>query len=273
LSENEDELSRNDTVQYIQVLSNYYALDDGTPEARISINNNGGGFAAQRFDCYLSDSLKAVQLFFNRTVGDLSGQTFYLMIWSAGSNAPGNLIYEQEVNYPANQGLNAFATIALDSAIYIPSGTYYIGWAQTTNFDINVGFDRNFNNNSRIYYNLDGNWYNYDAQEGTMMIRPLFRYPNDIYVGTSASVTDAQINWTLFPNPTSGLANIHFSSEIAANVILMDVSGRILRNESSIGQQVELSVVDLPAGIYLVGVKTSTNQSYQFRKLIISNNR
>lgn len=273
LSENEDELSRNDTVQYIQVLSNYYALDDGTPEARISINNNGGGFAAQRFDCYLSDSLKAVQMFFNRTVGDLSGQTFYLMIWSAGSNAPGNLIYEQEVSYPSNQGLNTFATIALDSAIYIPSGTYYIGWAQTTNFDINVGFDRNFNNNSRIYYNLDGNWYNYDAQEGTMMIRPLFRYPNDIYVGTSASVADAQINWTLFPNPTSGLANIHFSSETAANVILMDVSGRILRNESSIGQQVELSVVDLPAGIYLVGVKTSTNQSYQFRKLIISNNR
>jgi len=273
LSDNNDEISRNDTATYIQVLSNYYALDDGTPEARISINNNGGGFAAQRFDCYLSDSLKAVQMFFNRTIGDVGGQPFYLMIWSAGSNAPGTLIYEQEVNYPANQGLNTFATITLDSAIFIPSGTYYIGWAQTNNFEINLGFDRTFNNNSRIYYNLDGNWYNYDAQGGTLMIRPLFGESFDTYVGNPETSQLQRSDWKLFPNPSSEKAIIQFPVETKFSTLIMDISGRVLYEINSQSHQVELPVNLFPAGIYLVGVKLASNQSYQFRKLIISENR
>lgn len=272
LSENIDELSRNDTATYIQVLSNYYALDDGTPEARISINNNGGGFAAQRYDCYLSDSLKAVQMFFNRTIGDLGGQPFFLMIWSAGANAPGALIYQQEVNYPENQGLNTFATIVLDSAIFIPSGTYYIGWAQTSNFELNLGFDRTFNNNSRIYYNLDGNWYNYAAQSGTLMIRPLFREPFDTYVGNPERVSQERSEWKMYPNPATETAIIQFPNETAFSSMIMDISGRVLYETNGQSNQIELPVDRFPAGIYLVGV-TTDSQSYQFRKLVISKNR
>jgi hypothetical protein len=273
LSDNNDEISRNDTATYIQVLSNYYALDDGTPEARISINNNGGGFAAQRFDCYLSDSLKAVQMFFNRTIGDVGGQPFYLMIWSAGSNAPGTLIYEQEINYPANQGLNTFATITLDSAIFIPAGTYYIGWAQTNNFEINLGFDRTFNNNSRIYYNLDGNWYNYDAQGGTLMIRPLFGEPFDTYVGNPEMSQSQRSDWKLFPNPASEKATIQFPNQTKFSTLIMDISGRVLFETEGQLDHVDLPVNLFPAGIYLVGVKSASDLSYQFRKLIISKNR
>jgi hypothetical protein len=273
LSENQDDLSRNDTIVYEQVLSNYYALDDGTPEARISINNNGGGFAAQRFDSYLSDSLKAVQMFFNRTIGDAGGQSFFLMIWSAGSNAPGTLLYQKAVDYPPNQGLNTFFTIALDSAIYIPSGSYYIGWAQTSNFEINVGFDKNFNNNSRIYYNLDGSWYNYGAQQGTLMIRPLFRYPYDLYVGSESLPQRDIAQWNLYPNPASGSVNIQVSIEGNSQWMLMDLSGRMIKQGQSSNSQIEVSLDQIPTGLYFIGLKSAADSNYQFRKLVISNNR
>lgn len=273
LSENQDDLSRNDTIVYEQVLSNYYALDDGTPEARISINNNGGGFAAQRFDSYLSDSLKAVQVFFNRTIGDVGGQSFYLMIWSAGSNAPGTLLYEKAVEYPPSQGLNSFFTFALDSAIYIPSGSYYVGWAQTSNFDINIGFDKNFNNNGRIYYNLDGNWYNYGAQQGTLMIRPLFRYPYDLYVGSESQPKRDLSQWNLYPNPANGSVNIQVSIEGNNQWLLMDPSGRVINQGESNNSQIEVSLSEIPSGFYFVGLKSASDSSFQFRKLVISNNR
>ncbi len=273
LSENQDDLSRNDTIVYEQVLSNYYALDDGMPEARISINNNGGGFAAQRFDSYLSDSLKAVQMFFNRTIGDAGGQSFFLMIWSAGSNAPGTLLYQKAVDYPPNQGLNTFFTIALDSAIYIPSGSYYIGWAQTSNFEINVGFDKNFNNNSRIYYNLDGSWYNYGAQQGTLMIRPLFRYPYNLYVGSESLPQRDIAQWNLYPNPASSSVNIQVSIEGNSHWMLMDLSGRMIKQGQSSNSQIEVSLDQIPAGLYFIGLKSAADSNYQFRKLVISNNR
>jgi hypothetical protein len=212
-------------------------------------------------------------MFFNRTIGDAGGQSFFLMIWSAGSNAPGTLLYQKAVDYPPNQGLNTFFTIALDSAIYIPSGSYYIGWAQTSNFEINVGFDKNFNNNSRIYYNLDGSWYNYGAQQGTLMIRPLFRYPYDLYVGSESLPQRDIAQWNLYPNPASGSVNIQVSIEGNSQWMLMDLSGRMIKQGQSSNSQIEVSLDQIPTGLYFIGLKSAADSNYQFRKLVISNNR
>lgn len=270
LSDNTDNLSRNDTVVYTQVLSNYYALDDGTAENRISINNPGGGYAAQRFESIIGDTLKAVQFYLNRTIPNNISPTFYLIIWSAGANEPGEILHEQEVSYPSNEGMNLFNTIVLNTPIYLPSGTYYIGWAQTSSFEMNVGFDRNFDNSDRIYYNLDGNWYNYEAQSGTMMIRPLFRYPNDIYVGSQSVAARNEANWQLAPNPASKQVQILRNGDESAQWIMLDITGRTLATGNSNDAVCPISLDGLAEGVYLIGFKTVAQQGFTFRKLIIS---
>lgn len=269
LSDNVDSLTRNDTATYVQVLSNYYALDDGSAEARVSINNNGGGFVAQRFESYIADTLKAVQLFLNRTVQNGAGQEFFLMIWAAGNNQPGQLIHQQSLTYPDTEGLNQFSTIALSAPLYLPAGSYYVGWAQTSNFEFNLGFDRNINNNDRIYYNLDGTWYNYSAAEGTLMIRPVFRYPYDIYVGQQ-STAKPNAEWLPLPNPTNGIVRIAGNFDPSASWVLMDLNGRMVAN-GKLDSNPQIDFSSYPAGMYFLGIEEkSDSRSYIWRKVIRS---
>lgn len=269
LSDNTDSLARNDTATYIQVLSNYYALDDGSAEARVSLNNNGGGFVAQRFENYISDTLKAVQFYFNRTVMNGAGQEWFLMIWAAGNNQPGQLLHQQALTYPDSPGLNQFSTIALSTPLFLPSGSYYVGWAQTSNFELNVGFDRNINSNDRIYYNLDGNWYNYAAAEGTLMLRPIFRYPFDIYVSTPATVQKPQ-EWQLFPNPSGDFIQISGDHADGTRWMISDLQGRVLLN-GEYESQTKLDVSTLPVGMYFLGLESSKGSGrFTWKKFIRS---
>jgi len=265
LSDNTDSLSRNDTTVYTQVLSNYYALDDGSAEARIGINNNGGGYMAQRFESFLSDTLKAVQMYFNRTVRNGSTQPFYLMIWEAGNNQPGALLHQQSFTYPDTYERNNFSTIELSVPLYIPSGSYYVGIAQDGAAEINLGFDRNLNHNDRIYYNLDGNWYNYTAAEGTLMIRPLFGYSYDIYVGVPQ--TQNAGNWTVFPNPTNDVLYIKSPLAMTQSWALYDLSGRCMDQGLTQGVTTAIATASQPSGMYILCLGEGAQRSW--KKILI----
>ena len=248
----EDDVLRNDTIRFQQVFSNYYALDDGSAEARINLNNNGGGFVAQRFEMWTADTLKAVQVHFNRASFP-SSPSFYLMVWAAGSNQPGFIIYEQEVTYPEISGLGSFSTFSLNVPIPLAAGTYYIGWAQTNNAELNIGFDRNLNNSNRIYYNFDGNWYAYTAAEGTLMIRPVLRYPYDIFVGSDniGSLSRYEIN--VFPNPAAQRIQFHnLNRDNVTNWVIFDVQGKEVLQGVRLGEMVDIE--SLGKGIYVLGV-------------------
>lgn len=248
----EDDVFRNDTIRFQQVFSNYYALDDGTAEARINLNNNGGGFVAQRFEFWTSDTLKAVQIQFNRTSAP-SSSSFYLMIWAAGSNQPGSILYEQEVTYPEASELSTFSTFMLNVPLPLAAGTYYIGWAQTNNAELNIGFDRNLNNNNRIYYNFDGNWYPYAAAEGTLMIRPVLRYPYDIFVGNPKTLHKKE-EFSVFPNPAKNFIRIRSNSNSTKNWIIFDVHGRVVLSDSGSTLDDIIDIRSLNTGMYMIGI-------------------
>jgi hypothetical protein len=207
---------------------------------------------AQRFESWVSDTLKAIQIHFNRT--NLSGgsPSFYLMVWAAGSNQPGALLLEQEVSYPDPAGLNAFTTFALSTPIPLPAGTYYIGWAQLNNNELNIGFDRNLNNNSRIYYNFDGNWYGYSAAEGTLMIRPVFRYPYDIFVGIDEHEKDEAL--LVYPNPSADFIQIKSNTDLhQSSWEIVDVHGRCVKSGSRFDGRIFIG--ELSNGIYIVSIR------------------
>lgn len=259
----------NDTIEYLQIFSNYYALDDGGAEERLNINNNGGGFVGQRFDLLAGDSLKAVQFYFNRTIETGTGSAFYLMIWAAGANQPGELLYSKSVEYPQSLGINQFVTYELDSALFLGAGSYYFGWSQDSNFPINLGFDRNINNNDKIFYNLTGTWYNYSAQNGTLMIRPLFRYPYDMYV-SNEKVEQPASDWILYPNPAQQLVNVSIPDLLGKITIsILDISGRLLNQQSSTEKLSSLDIHNLPSGIYFIRLTAENNKQYPVKKLVI----
>ena len=265
----QDLVPRNDSVIYYQVLSNYYALDDGSAEERLNINNNGGGFVAQRFESYVADTLKGIQYYFNKTNETGSGSPIFLMIWGAGANQPGELLYSQAETYPTNDGLNRYVSYELSTPLFLPAGSFYIGWSQTNNFAINLGFDRNINNNDRIFYNLTGTWYNYGAQQGTLMMRPMFRYPYDIYVGAPAAISNAD-TWQVYPNPASSVVYIkNDKTNKPSNLSLYDISGRMIMSKE-IGNEEILNVENLNNGIYLVVIEQIGSSNKSFRKLILN---
>jgi hypothetical protein len=266
-----DLIPRNDTAIYHQILSNYYALDDGTAEERIGINNNGGGFACQKFDTYLGDTLKSIQFYFNRVNDQVIDKSFYLMVWAAGSNVPGEILVNEGVLYPQYNGLNQFHTYELTTPVYLPAGSYYIGWAQNTGFDLNVGFDRNINNNDRIFYNLDGNWYNYFSQAGTMMIRPLFKEAQDIYVSTP-DVSLPVTTWKIYPNPASSNIQIEVTSPISETVSLRltDLTGRIVLTQSLNSTYNSIQLNDIKSGIYLAELITKQGRLGSVQRLLVN---
>jgi len=233
-----DLIARNDTTTYLQILSNYYALDDGTPEANISLSNPTGGFVAQRFDIWRSDTLKSVQFYIDELNDGLPDKPFFIMVWAAGNNQPGQIVVSEGLVYPDHYGRGYFTTYVLENPVYLTAGTYYFGWAQTENFDLNVGFDLNINHNDKIFYNFDGNWYNFQSDEGTIMIRPMFKFPNDIYVGQHNFKHESTRVFNVFPNPFNDKLTIQLPTNesnglpISISTDLTDISGRVLKQFS-----------------------------------------
>jgi hypothetical protein len=270
IKDNEGDLIKeNDTTIYRQILSNYYALDDGTAEERISINNNGGGFAAQKFDTYLGDTLKSIQFYFNQVNDPIIDKSFYLMVWGAGANVPGELLVNEGVHSPYYYGQNVFITYELENPIYLPAGSYYIGWAQNTGFDINIGFDKNTNNSNRIFYNLDGNWYNYAANQGTMMIRPMFQEVQDTYVGVKPILNQ---DWGMYPNPSNGEITIRYpDNQNDIQLFVYDISGRVVYNVSELTSLMTIDLKkQLTAGAYFIELRNKNGKLANIMKLILN---
>jgi hypothetical protein len=264
-----DLIPENDTTIYRQIFSNYYALDDGSAEERISINNNGGGFAAQKFDTYLGDTLKSIQFYFNWVNDQVVDKSFYIMVWAAGSNEPGEILVNEGVHVPNYYGQNVFITYELENPIYLPAGSYYIGWAQNTGFDINIGFDKNTQNSNRIFYNLDGNWYNYAANEGTMMIRPLFQEFQDTYVGLKPIMNQ---DWGMYPNPSNGEITITLpENQKNIELFVYDVSGRIVFNVNELSSQITIDLKEnISAGVYFIEMRNKEGKLGNIKQLILN---
>lgn len=68
--------------------------------------------------------------------------------------------------------------------------------------------------------------------------------------------------WSVFPNPTSDQALIHASS-IIDSWKLITLSGRALMSGNSCSNQIQLSLAEIPSGIYLVCIQTIEGMSWK----------
>ena len=260
------DVKKNDTVRYIQRFTNYYAYDDGSAENGYGLSGQGAENArlAYRFQSFMTDTLRAVKIFFNRTLNDASQKNFLLTVWNEIGGQPGEIIYQQEnvkPEYP--EGLNRFHTYHLETAVLVPA-VFYVGWVQQTSDFLNVGFDVNRNNRTRIFYNIDGNWRN-TSFNGSLMMRPVI---SSVPLPTSIPKPRFR-SFKAYPNPTSGFLQLEFSEPVQPDLVvwLYNIHGKLIFNKPFRSSVMDLSY--LPDGIYFLRISGRDNL-YQTQKIILA---
>jgi len=256
-----------DTMQAYQRLYNYYAYDDGTPDAGYGLTP-AGSLLAYRFKLNKTpDTLRAIQFFFNRTLSQDNVQFFYLKVWNDANGKPDQVLYEELFLPEFADSLNKFVTYHIDPPLRI-SGTFYVGWEQTTDDNLNLGYDRYNNSKEQVLFNVAGEWMT-SAFNGSLMIRPIVGKP--IPLGITEE-REEPVKLKVYPNPASGeLVQIDLPPSLNRKEIfilrLYNLFGQEVLRESFSGRA-NISVCS--PGIYLVTLSGSSGLVLASAKLVIS---
>ena len=246
----------NDTIVYYQVFKNYFAFDDGSAELGYGINGLGSrnAMVAFRFNSFIADTLRSIQICFNDSYKDANKRAFDLMVWDDNKGIPGNILYTgEEVMVEQNNRINGFYTYALTDGVPV-EGVFYIGWKQRSETFLNAGLDINTPNKGRQFYWLNGEWLQSQVS-GNLMIRPVvgalekITSINDIYNRKQNSVT-------IRPNPSRGYITVLTDGMTASElswITIMDLNGRQLLKFRNDG---EINISSLQEGIYIVIITT-----------------
>lgn len=258
----------NDTTEFVQELSNYYAYDDGSAEAGYNLNVAGAKLA-YRFDMPFPDTLKAVRMYFDPIFEDPSSGSFLITIWS--DLAPETIIH-QNVSFSSPEfrtdGVNHFVEYQLDALVAVPN-QFYVGWVQTSSAKMNLGFDRNRNNSDKIFFNVS-TVFNPTTFEGSLMMRPVFANYKDPFL--SVNDTDSGTDqFTLYPNPAHEFVRFDFGDMDPGSlrISISDAQGSVVRNYSDRSDGV-IPISDLAAGYYHVTLINDRGER-AVRALVIEN--
>jgi len=262
----------NDTTVFYQNFYNYYAYDDGVPENGYGITPQKA-MLAYRFTLNHPDTLRAVQFYFNQTLNNTSQQSFNLTVWNHLNGFPDSVIYQQKGIKPVYEdSLNQYHTYRIQDTTLIVSGPFYVGWEQTTDDFLNVGFDKNNDVHEHIFYNTaDGNGWKNSILQGALMIRPLLgkKLPEFASIPEHKSFLKPLL---IYPNPSNG-SLIHISLPDKTLTHLSDLRISVydmLGNKiHETPYQESICFPELHSGIYLIFVKSADKTITYFSRLSI----
>jgi len=263
-------LKENDTIQFIQHFNDYFAYDDGTAEAGYLLTTPGASMALP-FDLNVADNMLGMRIFFDPINEDFSELNFYIRVWNDTTvtlngnpfKRPGHVLYEYgpfKPKYTNEFDKSAFAEYLFTQNTPLPIGKFYAGIYKESDLGLNIGFDRNNNNQRSMFFTPTiGVWGNTQF-EGTYMMRPLFgSCPN----GVPSIIEEVKLNdFQLFPNPTNGSITIKSdSNQPYSNITITDLTGRKLYNVQNTSNTNLIDVSELNNGIYLVNIMQQNGES------------
>lgn len=253
-----------DTAIREQKFENYFAYDDGTPEAGygLSVANSK---AAIQFQLNTKDTLRRIQMYFNPTLTSANEQYFYLMVWK--SIEPEEVLYKKRFKVTFTEGLYNFHTFDLDTSIVL-ANEFYIGFLQTGSENLNVGFDYALDSREYLFYNIGVGW-NPTIFSGSLMMRPLFG--EVMPTGVEELKPLKSNSFVLYPNPLNGnILHLDWPDKEAANVEveIYNITGQLILRRNF---DTEMNVADLGSGVYLVRLIDKSTGEQMTQKLIKRN--
>jgi hypothetical protein len=268
---NPDLIRSNDTLKFFQRFYNYYAYDDGIPEAGYGLSTVNAQLAI-KFQTNTADSIQSVQFYFNQTLAAANQQYFDIQIWSDNGGVPGSVIYTQTGLRPEfSDNLFEFHTYELDDAVAV-NGVFYVGWKQTTKDNLNLGWDYNNKHQDKVFYNTTGDWYN-SSFKGSAMIRPILGSEKQAYVGISTNNSAQNIKLSIAPNPIHNnqlhliLTNIENSSKDDLRIRIFNVNGQLIKETN---YQDNIDLTNYQSGIYLIQLFSIDGKIQLSKKFIIN---
>ena len=254
-----------DTIEAWQKFYNYFAYDDGTPEASYGLTP-GTSQLAYRFSLNKSpDTVRAVQMYFNRLLDNNIDRDFYLCLWNDNAGKPGDTIYSDLQRPYFADSLNEFVTYLLYRPVRV-TGIFYVGWIQTTDNNMNLGFDRYNDSHENILYNATGQWL-VSSYTGSLMIRPLIGKP--LPVGIAGK--DPDIHWSLYPNPASGdKVFIRIEEHMTGNQFVINVIDLFGQKMITARNSNFIDISGFPSGLYFVTLYYTQGNWMGTRKLVIA---
>lgn len=269
-----DQFRGNDTVRYTQLFKDYYSYDDGTAEFGIGISGESttGAMMACRFPIFRQDTLRAVDIYFNKTRNQYTSTLgFNLCVWENQDGHPGDTLYVSgELNPKADAGLLEFARYRIppDQDIIVQD-TVFIGIRQLSEDFMNIGFDISHTNLKNVFFNTTGDWYDGDSisVEGTVMMRPVFGRNATPSGLNNPLLTSESLN--LYPVPVNDILYIRYNGlqpAENARIELYDLSGRQVFSQLS-GSSINVGSLD--PGMYFLRLNLDNQQALS-AKFIIS---
>lgn len=261
------DFKQNNSVFRAFNFANYYARDDGSAEKAYGVDVNGAQ-VAYKYKTYKKDSLTAIRFHFEKNQDPYNVvKSFKLCVWQGTEDEepPGTLLSLEEGAAPQfSDALNGFITIPLAEPIEL-DGDFFIGWEQTSDLMMNVGFDANtINNNKRLYYRVYDNWYlsSYNGS-GALMMQPVFGDPNN----TDITAKKIGKQYSIYPNPSRGIIRVNGDLQQISDIVVYNALGKVVLVTTNVAT-IDLSA--LKNGVYLVKI-THLNKSAEIHKVILTN--
>jgi hypothetical protein len=264
----------NDTLRSLQIFHKTMAYDDGSAERAYGLQGVGTKSFAYEFELTEPDTLAAVLMHFTHIDNDVNDLIFNINIWRSlevGSNND-SMVESLDLKRPQyTDVLNGFSVYRLDTFLILDTGKYYVGWTQTDNRNIQLGWDMNSTKGRpHMYLKLNGIWQASSIQlDGSPMIRLLLDGEFD---GNSTAIRpgpsrDAYGQMILFPNPSNGELNFRLADGKQAEIVrVIDMFGQTVMEAQDPGQSIHLN--HLPAGMYFLHVSDFENNLYLNRFIL-----
>ncbi|MRR22796.1 T9SS type A sorting domain-containing protein, partial [bacterium] len=257
---------QNDTLNYMQRFSDYFAIDDGSAEAGYGINGQGSrnAMTALRFRSFLPDSVTGISFCFNDAFDNANQRAFDLMVWADDNGRPGILLGSSTGPIAAPAGdINGFVTYRFNKPVRV-TDYFWIGWRQASETFLNIGLDLNTAPAGRHYFLLSGEWQESQAP-GVIMIRPVMKGSGSPTSSDNGTLVNDM--FSLYPNPTDGYVTL-IPSERAPDDFIIDVISASGARVMSLGKTDRPDISSLAAGTYMLVIRSRDGRPLSLLRVI-----
>ncbi len=153
----------------------------------------------------------------------------------------------------------------LNTPLLLSPGSYFIGFQQGVASGIPVGFDKNFNSNTNLFFDSGLGW-EQSTFYGSLMMNPIFG-KKIIYVGLNENTSSKQ-KLNIFPNPSNSYFNIqnqNFDTITICNSIGQIIN--VIKNPTE--DVININTSNYNNGIYFINCKNKLNNYSLSEKIIV----